>query len=88
VNRATVTLYSRPGCHLCEAARPLLDHLAADLGLQLAEVDIESDPALERQYRWAIPVICFDGAELARAPIRPARLEAALRAAVSSAQTR
>jgi glutaredoxin len=88
VNRATVTLYSRPGCHLCEAARPPLQGLAAELGLHVAEVDIETDPALEREYRWAIPVVCFEGEELARAPIRPARLEEALRAAVSRAQAR
>jgi glutaredoxin len=88
VSRPTVTLYSRPGCHLCEAARPLLQRLATELGLHLVEVDIETDLALEREYGWAIPVVCFDGQELARAPIRPARLEEALRAAVSRAQAR
>ena len=83
-----VTLYGRADCHLCEDARTLLGPLANELGLRLVEVDIEDDPAAELQYRWAIPVVCMDGVEVARAPIRAARLEEALRAGVRAAQAR
>ncbi|MFN0147025.1 MAG: glutaredoxin family protein [Dehalococcoidia bacterium] len=83
-----VTLYGRADCHLCDEARALLEPLARELGLRLVEVDIDSDPAAELRYRWAIPVVCVEGGEVARAPIRRGPLEAALRAAAASAQAR
>ena len=46
-----VTLYGRPGCHLCENAREVISRVCADLGEEFAEVDIDSDPALARRSR-------------------------------------
>jgi hypothetical protein len=73
----TVVLYGRPGCHLCEQARLTLEGLASGRFLVI-ERDITGDATLEEAYRWAIPVVTVDGAEFARAPIREARLAAAL----------
>lgn len=73
-----VTLYGRVECHLCEEAERLLTGLAARLGFELRTVDIDTDPALEREYRWAVPVVCLGEHEVARAPIRAGLLEAAL----------
>jgi len=60
----TVTLYGRPGCHLCDDARATLEPLGAELGFALEEVDIEADDALLRRYLERIPVVAVDGEEL------------------------
>ena len=59
-----VTLYGRPGCHLCDDARVLLERLRATRPFRLEEIDIESDDALLRRYLERIPVIALDGEEL------------------------
>jgi glutaredoxin len=57
----TVTLYTRPGCHLCDDARVALKQLQAATPFELEEVDIETDDALHAAYLERIPVICVDG---------------------------
>lgn len=58
-----LVLYSRPGCHLCDEARNLLQALVEERRLtdrptpSLTEVDIESDPELERRFFTTIPVV-------------------------------
>lgn len=56
-----VTLYSRPGCHLCDDARVVVARVCDALGEQYAEVDITTDPELERRFRDEIPVTFVDG---------------------------
>jgi glutaredoxin len=60
----TVTLYGRPGCHLCDDARAVLERLRHREPFALDEIDIESDPALHARYLERIPVIALDGEEL------------------------
>jgi len=57
---ARITLYSRPGCHLCDDARAVLERV----GEPFDEVDIESDDALLKRYLERIPVVAIDGQEL------------------------
>ena len=58
----TVTLYSRPGCHLCEEAREALAALRArGARFELREVDIEGDDELHRRLLERIPVVEVDG---------------------------
>jgi glutaredoxin len=52
-----VTLYSRPGCHLCDDARAVL----VRLGVPFEEVDIDADADLQRVYFIRVPVIEVDG---------------------------
>jgi glutaredoxin len=59
-----VTLYGRPGCHLCDEARVLLERLREELPFALVERDIEADDALLRAYLERIPVVALDGEEL------------------------
>ena len=59
-----VTLYGRPGCHLCDDARAELLRICAAHPFRLEEIDIESDDALLRRYLERIPVIALDGEEL------------------------
>ena len=60
----TLTLYGRPGCHLCDDARAQLLALRAELGFELVERDIEADDDLHRRYLERIPVVVLDGEEL------------------------
>jgi glutaredoxin len=60
----TVTLYGRPGCHLCDEARALLERIRAECPFALREVDIESDDALFRAYLERIPVVALDGEDV------------------------
>ena len=55
--KAHITLYTRPGCHLCDEAKE--EMLAANCADEyvLEEVNIETDPALKESYGWEIPVI-------------------------------
>ena len=74
-----VTLYGRPGCHLCDEARDLLRELLADRGgPELVEVDIESDERLLRAYLERIPVIELDGVVIGELAPDPGALRAAL----------
>jgi len=76
-----VTLYSRPGCHLCDDARAALDRVGRRAPFVLTEVDISTDDALHRRYLVRIPVVCLDGEELFEYHVDEAHLEARLRAA-------
>jgi glutaredoxin len=60
----TVTLYGRPGCHLCDDARVALERVRTRHPFHLDEVDIEADDALLKRYLERIPVIALDGEEL------------------------
>jgi hypothetical protein len=59
-----VVLYGRPGCHLCDDARVVLERVQAELPFALVERDIERDDALFKAYLERIPVIVLDGEEL------------------------
>jgi glutaredoxin len=56
-----VTLYARPGCHLCDEAREALLALREELPFELSEVNIERDDALLARYVERIPVVAVDG---------------------------
>jgi glutaredoxin len=74
-------LFSRPGCHLCEDARAVLERI----GAPFTEVDIESDDALHRRYLERIPVVVLDGEELYDFFVDEEDLRARLRAPGASA---
>jgi glutaredoxin len=59
----TVTLYGRPGCHLCDDARAVLEHVRSTHPFRLEEIDIEADDALFKRYLERIPVVAVDGEE-------------------------
>jgi glutaredoxin len=60
----TVTLYGRPGCHLCDEAREALERVRSEAPFELREVDIERDDELFKRYLERIPVVCLGGEEL------------------------
>jgi len=59
-----VTVYSSPGCHLCEDAMATLQRLQRDFDFELRELDITSDEALHRSYFERIPVVALGDEEL------------------------
>jgi glutaredoxin len=61
---ATVTLYSKQDCPLCDEARGALGRVRERIDFDFREVDITSDPELEARYRERIPVVAVDGAEV------------------------
>lgn len=73
-----ITLYSRPGCHLCDTARDVIEAVCADLGEEYVEVSIESDPDLEQRFGHEIPVTFVDGRQHDFFRVDPVRLRAAL----------
>ncbi len=76
-----VTLYSRPGCQLCDDARSVIARVCKELGQAWVEVDITTDPDLVRRFGEEIPVTYVDGVQHDFWRVDPRRLEAALRRA-------
>ncbi|HVC19957.1 MAG TPA: glutaredoxin family protein [Vicinamibacterales bacterium] len=69
-----LTLYTRPGCHLCDLMRDAVWRAAARVPLTLDEIDITTDPALTTRYGTEVPVLLAGGRELARHRITDAGL--------------
>ena len=77
---ARVVLYTRPGCHLCEVARAVVETVTAQAGEAHREVDVRSDPELLAEHGARLPVVEVDGREVAHFRVDPDRLRAALAA--------
>jgi glutaredoxin len=60
----TITLYGKPGCHLCETARAVVDRVRGEREFRLEEIDVSLDPVLHGRYGERIPVLELDGEEL------------------------
>ncbi|WP_309650290.1 glutaredoxin family protein [Nocardioides sp.] len=73
-----VTLYSRPGCHLCDDARVVVEAVCAELGESFTEVSIDDDPELTRRFGEEIPVTFVDGRQHDFWRVDATRLRAAL----------
>jgi glutaredoxin len=58
-----ITLLSKPGCHLCDRAREVIERVARDLGVQWVERSILEDPELSAAYWEQIPVTLVDGVQ-------------------------
>ncbi|GAA0580236.1 glutaredoxin family protein [Kribbella sandramycini] len=56
-----VTLYTKPGCHLCDDARAVVVAVCAETGADWSEVDITQDGELYAEYGEQIPVTFVDG---------------------------
>ena len=76
---ARVTLYSRPGCHLCDEARVVIARVCGETGESFAEVDIDGDEDLLDRFGEEIPVTFVDGAQHDFWRVDETRLRQALR---------
>jgi hypothetical protein len=75
-----ITLLSRPGCHLCDDARKVIERVAADLGEPWEERDITLSEEDARRYREEIPVTLIDGVQHDFWRVDEVRLRSALAA--------
>jgi hypothetical protein len=73
-----VLLYSRPGCHLCDAARAVIEAQRERTPFDLAEVNVETDDALELAYGIRIPVVLIDGLERFECSVDPSEFAEAV----------
>lgn len=78
----TLTIISKPDCHLCDVAREVVETVVADLpdetDVEIEERSILDDPALYAQWWEKIPVILLDGRLHAHWRVAPDRLRHAL----------
>jgi len=65
-SKAHVVIYSRPGCHLCDEAKQVIEAAPCPNEYTLNEINIESDPDLLKRYKYDIPVITINGVEAFR----------------------
>jgi glutaredoxin len=77
-----LTIYSRPGCHLCDEMKEVVGRVAAssDLPLSIEEIDISTDAELEARYGVEIPVLVIDGRKVAKYRISESALAQLVRA--------
>ena len=73
-----VTLYGKPGCHLCDDARAIVTQVCAELGVTWSEIDITQDEQLFKEYGEQIPVTFVDGRQHDFWRVDPVRLKKAL----------
>jgi uncharacterized membrane protein/glutaredoxin len=66
-----ITLYSKPGCHLCEDALEMLNRHAPRYGFEVREVNILDNPEQTEAYGERIPVVVAGDGSIGRlvAPI-------------------
>jgi thiol-disulfide isomerase/thioredoxin len=63
-----LTLYSRPGCHLCDEMKTVVQRVvrANKAPIAVEEVDISTSRDLEARYGLEIPVLLVDGRKVAK----------------------
>ncbi len=69
-----LTIYSRPGCHLCDEMKAVVRTVSQSVPLSLEEIDISTDPGLEARYGLEIPVLMVEGKKAAKYRIGEADL--------------
>ena len=79
-----VTLYERPGCHLCDETHRALRRIGLDRPLAIDRVDILADPELERRYLVRIPVLVAGQRELDAAGLAEGEIAAWLAGAAQA----
>ena len=60
---ATVTVYSREECHLCEEALDAVRRVADEVArpVDVETVDVDADPDLREAYGERVPYVLVDG---------------------------
>ena len=76
---AQVTVYTKPGCHLCDDAVRLLQRVQKQHPFALEEVNVQDDPALLAEYGEQIPVVTLNGTFLFEYAVDEARLRQLLK---------
>jgi hypothetical protein len=72
-----LTLYSKPGCHLCDEMKAVVDDAvrAALVPVSIEQIDISGNPDLEARYGLEIPVLLIDGRKVAKYRVTASQLQ-------------
>ena len=76
-----VLFYTRRGCHLCEEAWEVVTAAQKKHGFKVAEIDIDTDPALAAAHGECVPVVAIDGKVRFRGRVNAVLLERMVRGA-------
>ena len=79
-----VTIYSRPGSHLCEEAKSQMAPLLQEFGASLTEINIDEDPDLRARYDYDVPVIFLGARKAAKHRVDLAQFRRQLREAAGA----
>jgi len=79
MHRATVIIYTRPGCHLCEEAKAAILSAGASEEFDLREVNLDDDPDALQQYQNDIPVVFINGVKVFKHKVDPREFRKKLR---------
>jgi glutaredoxin len=76
-----LTIYTRPGCHLCQEMKAVIERVVRDLRAtaQVEEINIANDPDLEERYGSEIPVLLVNGRKAAKYRVSEQELTRILR---------
>jgi glutaredoxin len=74
-----IEIYSRPGCHLCDEAKGVIDRVRLRMTFEVRVINIETDPELERTYGQQIPVVFINGNKAFKYHVDEAELEKKVR---------
>ena len=83
MNPVTVTIYTKPGCHLCEPVAETILAASKVAAFEFVRRNILDDPQDHERYKHAIPVVTVNGREVARYRLRLDDLLAAVAAAAA-----
>ncbi len=75
-----LTLFSRPGCHLCDDMKAVIARVSARVPVSVDVVNIDDDAGLTARHGFEIPVLLVEGRKVAKYRIEEALLERTLRA--------
>ncbi len=66
VKTESLTLYVREHCHLCDEMQRALEPYCANRGIELQQVDVDSDPVLSARYGDTVPLLAVKDDEICR----------------------
>ena len=74
-NGIRIEIYSRPGCHLCDEAKEVIDRVGRRVPFNVSVINIDNDPALEKLYGEQIPVVFINGTKAFKFHVDAVELE-------------
>ena len=74
-NRIRIEIYSRPGCHLCDEAKEVIERVGRRFPFALSVINIDTDPELQKLYGEQIPVVFINRNKAFKYHVDEAELE-------------
>jgi glutaredoxin len=73
-----LTLYTKPGCHLCESVEQVIARVRRKMPFELEVRNILNDPGDFAKFQYEVPIVCLNGREISRYRLTADDLESAL----------